>query len=71
MVFLSHTDFVRNKQEGGVMIYIRETISSKILDKHSCPNVRIGKILCNALLFLCRNLQQVKPRRSCCKCKNC
>ena len=30
--------FDRNKYGGGVMIYIRDTIPSKILEKHSCPN---------------------------------
>ena len=30
--------FDRNKYGGGVMIYIRYTIPSKILEKHSCPN---------------------------------
>ena len=30
--------FDRNKHGGGVMIYIRDTIPSKILEKHSCPN---------------------------------
>ena len=30
--------FDRNKYGGGVMIYIRNTIRSKILEKHSCPN---------------------------------
>ena len=30
--------FDRNKYGGGVMINIRDTIPSKILEKHSCPN---------------------------------
>ena len=30
--------FDRNKYGGGVTIYIRDTIPSKILEKHSCPN---------------------------------
>ena len=30
--------FDRNKHGGGVMVYIRDTIPSKILEKHSCPN---------------------------------
>ena len=30
--------FYRNKYGGGVMIYIRDTIPSKILGKHSCPS---------------------------------
>ena len=30
--------FDRNKHGGGIMIYIRGTIPSKILEKHSCPN---------------------------------
>ena len=30
--------FDRNRNGGGVMIYIRDTISCKILEKHSCPN---------------------------------
>ena len=30
--------FDRNKYGGGVMIYIRDTIPSKVLGKHSCPN---------------------------------
>ena len=30
--------FDRNKHGGGIMIYIRDTIPSKILEKHSCPN---------------------------------
>ena len=28
----------RKKHGGGIMIYIRGTIPSKILEKHSCPN---------------------------------
>ena len=30
--------FDRNKHGGGIMVYIRDTIPSKILEKHSCPN---------------------------------
>ena len=30
--------FDRNKHEGGVMVYIRDKVPSKILEKHSCPN---------------------------------
>ena len=30
--------FYRNKYGGGVMIYIRDTIPSKIIGKHSCPS---------------------------------
>ena len=30
--------FDSNKYGGGVMVYIRETILRKILEKHSCPN---------------------------------
>ena len=30
--------FGRNKHGGGVMVYIWDTILSKILEKHSCPN---------------------------------
>ena len=30
--------FDRNKHGGGVMVYVQETIPSKILEKHSCPN---------------------------------
>ena len=30
--------FDRHKHVGGVMVYIRDTIPSKILEKHSCPN---------------------------------
>ena len=37
-VFSKPYRFDRNKQRGGVMVYIRETIPSKILEKHSCPN---------------------------------
>ena len=29
----------RNKNGGGIMIFIRDTISSKILEKHVSPNV--------------------------------
>ena len=35
MAFLSHTDLIKH---GGVMVYIRDTIPSKISEKHSCPN---------------------------------
>ena len=28
----------RNKHGGGIMVYIRDAIPSKILEKHSCPN---------------------------------
>ena len=31
--------FDKNKHGGGVMVYIWDTIPSKILEKHSCPNV--------------------------------
>ena len=30
--------FDRNKHGGGVRVYIRDTISSKILEKHNCPS---------------------------------
>ena len=30
--------FHRNKHEGGVMVYNRDTTPSKILEKNSCPN---------------------------------
>ena len=34
-----HVVTVRNKNGTGIMIFIRDTISSKILEKHVSPNV--------------------------------
>ena len=48
--------FDRNKHGGGVMVYIRDTIPSKILEKHSCPNniecffIELNFIKCKWLL---------------------
>ena len=36
--FFKSNKFEKNKHGGEVMVYIRDTIPSKILEKHSCPN---------------------------------